>query len=145
MAEVLNEYFSSVFTTEDISSLPVPFTKFEGNTSEELGQLCVTPEMIAKKIKKKKDNKSINGFHLKCSDIYMNNNKLVFVEKTKYLGLVTCNDLKMMKTCKDTCAASMPGLKALFENFTTVPSVLIYLCFTHIVYYNLLSPTLGKF
>ena len=30
MAEVLNEYFSSVFTTEDISSLPVPFNKFEG-------------------------------------------------------------------------------------------------------------------
>ena len=28
MAEVLNEYFSSVFTIEDISSLPVPFTKF---------------------------------------------------------------------------------------------------------------------
>ena len=57
MAEVLNEYFSSVFTTEDISSLPVPFTKFEGNTSEHLGQLFVTPEMIAK-IKKTKDNKS---------------------------------------------------------------------------------------
>ena len=55
MAEVLNEYFSSVFTTEDISSLPVPFTKFEGNKSE---QLFVTPEMIAKKIKKMKDNKS---------------------------------------------------------------------------------------
>ena len=31
MAEVLNEHFSSVFTTEDISSLPVPFSKFEGN------------------------------------------------------------------------------------------------------------------
>ena len=58
MAEVLNEYFSSVFTTEDISSLPVPFTKFEGNTSEHLGQLFVTPEMIATKIKKMKDNKS---------------------------------------------------------------------------------------
>ena len=28
MAEVLNKYFSSVFTTEDISSLPAPFTKF---------------------------------------------------------------------------------------------------------------------
>ena len=50
MAEVLNEYFSSVFTTEDISSLPVPLTKFEGNKSEH--------EMIAKKIKKMKDNKS---------------------------------------------------------------------------------------
>ena len=58
MAEVLNEYFSSVFTTEDISSLPVPFTKFEGNTSEHLGQLFVIPEMIAKKIKTVKDNKS---------------------------------------------------------------------------------------
>ena len=58
MAEVLNEYFSSVFTTEDISSLPVPVTKFEGSTSEHLGQLFVTPEMIAKKIKKMKDNKS---------------------------------------------------------------------------------------
>ena len=58
MAEVLNEYFSSVFTTEDISSLPVPFTKFEGNKSEHLGQLFVTPEMVAKKIKKMKDNKS---------------------------------------------------------------------------------------
>ena len=46
MVEVLNEYFSSVFTTEDISSLPVPFTKFEGNKSEHLGQLFVTPEMI---------------------------------------------------------------------------------------------------
>ena len=57
MAEVLNEYFSSVFTTEDISSLPVPFT-FEGNTSEHLGQLFVIPEMIANKIKKMKDNKS---------------------------------------------------------------------------------------
>ena len=58
MAEVLNEYFSAVFTTEDITSLPVPFTKFEGNKSEHLGQLFVTPEMIPKKIKKLEDNKS---------------------------------------------------------------------------------------
>ena len=58
MAVVLNEYLSSVFTTEDISSLPVPLTKFEGNKSEHLGQLFVTPEMIAKKIKKMKNNKS---------------------------------------------------------------------------------------
>ena len=51
MAEVLNEYFSSVFTTEDISSLPVPFTNLEGNKQEHLGQLFVYPERIAKKIK----------------------------------------------------------------------------------------------
>ena len=31
---------------------------FKGNTSEHLGQLFVTPEMIANKIKKMKDNKS---------------------------------------------------------------------------------------
>ena len=55
MAEVLNEYFSSVFTTEDISSLPVPFTTFQGNKSEHFGQLFVTPEMTAQKMK---DNKS---------------------------------------------------------------------------------------
>ena len=46
------------FTTEDISSLPVPFIKFEGSKSEHLGQLFVTPEMIAKKTKKIADNKS---------------------------------------------------------------------------------------
>ena len=34
MADVLNEYFSLVFTTEDISSLPVPVTKFEDDKSD---------------------------------------------------------------------------------------------------------------
>ena len=58
MAEVLNEYFSSVFTTEDISSLPIPVRKFEGDKSDLLGQLFVTREMITKNIKKIKDNKS---------------------------------------------------------------------------------------
>ena len=29
MAENLNEYFSSVFTREDITALPIPETKFE--------------------------------------------------------------------------------------------------------------------
>ena len=68
IAEVLNEYFSSIFTTEDISSLPVPVTKFECDKSEHLGQLFVTPEMIAKKIKKMKNNKSpgVDGIHQNC-------------------------------------------------------------------------------
>ena len=58
MAEVLNEYFSSVFTTKDISSVPIPVTKFEGDKSDHFEQLFVTPEIIARKIKKTKDNKS---------------------------------------------------------------------------------------
>ena len=42
MAEELNMHFSSVFTREDTSSLPVPETKFKGSEGEMLGQLVVT-------------------------------------------------------------------------------------------------------
>ena len=58
MAEDLNGYISSVFIKENISSLPVPDTKFQEAKSYYLGQLIVTPEMVAKKIKATKDNKS---------------------------------------------------------------------------------------
>ena len=58
MAEELNMHFSSVFTREDTSSLPVPETKFNGSEEEKLGQLIVTPEVVAIKINNMKDNKS---------------------------------------------------------------------------------------
>ena len=58
MAEDLNVYFSSVFTRENINSLPVPNGKFQEAQSDYLGQLIVIPEMVAKKIKALKDNKS---------------------------------------------------------------------------------------
>ena len=58
MPEDLNGYFSSVFTKEDISSLPVADAKFQGAKSDYLGPLVVTPELVAKKIKAMKDNKS---------------------------------------------------------------------------------------
>ena len=58
MAENLNKYFSSVFTREDISILPVLETKFEGREFDYLGQLIVTPTMVAMKIRDMKDNKS---------------------------------------------------------------------------------------
>ena len=50
VAEELNMHFSSVFTREDTSSLPVPETKFNGLEGERLGQLVVTPEIVASKI-----------------------------------------------------------------------------------------------
>ncbi len=50
--------FSSVFTREDTSSLPVPETKFNGSEEEQLGQLIVTPEVVASKINNMKENKS---------------------------------------------------------------------------------------
>ena len=38
MAEELNRHFSSVFTREDTSSLPVPETKFKGSEGEGWGR-----------------------------------------------------------------------------------------------------------
>ena len=58
MAEELNMNFSSVFTRENTSSLPVPETKFNGSQGERLGQLVVTPEVVASKINNMKENKS---------------------------------------------------------------------------------------
>ena len=58
MAEELNVHFSSVFTREDTISLPVPETKFNGSEEEKLGQLVVTPEVVASKINNMKENKS---------------------------------------------------------------------------------------
>ena len=58
MAEDLNGYFSSVFTRENISSLPVPEAKFQKAKCVYLGPLIVNPEMVAKKIKVIQDNKS---------------------------------------------------------------------------------------
>ena len=56
MAEELNMHFSSVFTREDISSLPE--TKFNGSEGERLGQLVVTPEVVVSEINNMKENKS---------------------------------------------------------------------------------------
>ena len=58
MAEELNLHFSSLFTREDTSSLPVPERKFNGPEGERLGQLVVTPEVVGSKIKDMKENES---------------------------------------------------------------------------------------
>ena len=50
MAEELNMHFSSVFTREDTSLIPVPETQFKGSEGERLGQLVVTPEVVVSKI-----------------------------------------------------------------------------------------------
>ena len=58
MAEELSMHFSSVFTREDTSSLPVPETKFNGSEGKRLGRLVVTPDVVASKINNMKENKS---------------------------------------------------------------------------------------
>ena len=58
MAEELNMHFSSVFTREDNISFPVPETKFNGSEGERLGQLVVTPEVVASTINNMEESKS---------------------------------------------------------------------------------------
>ena len=58
MAEELNMNFSSVFTRDNTSSLPVPETKFNGSEGDSLGQLVVIPEVVTSKINNMKENKS---------------------------------------------------------------------------------------
>ena len=58
MADELHLHFSSVFTREDTSSLPVPETKFNGLEGGLLGQLVVTPEVLATKINNMREDKS---------------------------------------------------------------------------------------
>ena len=67
MAEVLNEYFNPCFIKENISSLPVTDTKFQGDIADHLGQLFMTFKMIGKELEKMKDNKShgVDGISLK--------------------------------------------------------------------------------
>ena len=58
MAEELNMHFSSVLTREDTTSLHVPETKLNGPEGERLGQLAVTPEVVATKPNNRKEDKS---------------------------------------------------------------------------------------
>ena len=54
-------HFSSVFTREDTSSIPVPETKFKGSEGERLGQLVVTPEVVVSKIYNMKEAPGVDG------------------------------------------------------------------------------------
>ena len=56
MAKHLNEYFSSLFSSEDNSALPVPHIKFDGREWDYLWQLIVTQIIVT--IRDMKDNKS---------------------------------------------------------------------------------------
>ncbi len=57
MADEINMHYSSVFMRDDTSSLPVPETKFNGPEGGMLGQLVITPEVVASKISNMKENK----------------------------------------------------------------------------------------
>ena len=51
LAKLYWNYLSSVFTRQDISSLPVPDAKFQEDKLDYIEQLIVTPGIVATKIK----------------------------------------------------------------------------------------------
>jgi hypothetical protein len=63
---LLNDYFSSVFTMEDIHNIPEPIRIFKGDINTE-GLLCgiITPELVEKKLEKLNVNKcpGLDGIH----------------------------------------------------------------------------------
>ena len=65
---IISKGFQMAEAMNDISSLPVPVTKFEGDLSYYLRQLFVISELIANKIKNMKDinHPELMGYHQNC-------------------------------------------------------------------------------
>ena len=67
-ANLLNEYFGSVYTIEDLSRIPEPLEMFEGKLDEEgLVDIDITEEMVERKLSKLNPNKcpGLDGLHPK--------------------------------------------------------------------------------
>ena len=74
-------------------------------------------------------------FNLKGPHIYIyiyERKQTCICQRSKYLGVILCNDLKNDGDILRHLRNFMLGLIALSENFTTVPWVLNYVCFMHI-------------
>ena len=54
-AQVLNDFFSSVFTKEDLNNIPQLSKRYEGDP---MANINITPEMVLKKLRKLKVHKS---------------------------------------------------------------------------------------
>lgn len=66
-ADIFNEYFATVFTTEDKSNIPEPEQVFLGSVTDELVDIKITPEMVRSKLDELNVNKSSgpDGLHPK--------------------------------------------------------------------------------
>ena len=50
MCEAFNEYFTSVFTVEDMSRIPKPVLRFVGTQEEKLSNIIITPSAVSDKL-----------------------------------------------------------------------------------------------
>ena len=64
-AQVLNDFFSSVFTEEDLSNIPTLEDRY---SNDPISDIHITPEMVLKNLKKLKIHKSAgpDGIHPRC-------------------------------------------------------------------------------
>ena len=59
MSEILNSYFGSIFTKENLTdNLPDVEQVFKGDLSSNLTAIIITPEVVVEKLKKLKSNKA---------------------------------------------------------------------------------------
>ena len=58
MCTVLNDYFLSVFTIEDVENVPIPQQMFWGTENDKLLDIITKKDMIEKKVEKLNSNKS---------------------------------------------------------------------------------------
>ena len=69
-SEILNSYFASVFTKENVSDkLPEVEQVFEGDLISNLTDILITPEVVVEKLKKLKSNKA-PGTNGQVSDFF---------------------------------------------------------------------------
>ena len=61
-ADIFNDYFASVFTTEDTNNIPIPDQIFTGHELDSLSKICLYESIVYKKLNEININKS------PCSD-----------------------------------------------------------------------------
>ena len=69
-AELLNEYFSSLFTQEDISNIPEPKNIIKEDSKEKLTELMGTPNEVLGKLENLKEDKSPGGDNIHPKLLY---------------------------------------------------------------------------
>lgn len=63
-AQVLNDFFGSVFTKEDITDIPVPDSCFDGGCEAKLVDIVIDPETVAAKLRNLKSDKAAGDDNL---------------------------------------------------------------------------------
>jgi len=58
IADLLNSYFSSVFTVENVSSIPNPISNFDFTNAQSFSEICVDEQLVREKLSRMNTSKS---------------------------------------------------------------------------------------